>query len=139
MPHFTYKESNRRYRRVFLPAMVFYLIFGFAGPALLKHLGEPPKWAFAAVAFVSAAPVVLVFWLMGRQLRETDEYTRAVQTRAMLAGGGVTLSFAVVWGFLELFRVVPHLWTFLLVPLFFGTYGVAMIAYNLRNRSRASS
>lgn len=136
MPPITYKESNRRYRRAFVPVIVFYSLFCFAGPALLGSLDDPPTSAFAAVALVSAAPLVLVFRLMARLLRETDEYTRALQSRAMLAGGGITLSFASVWGFLELFRVVPHLWPFLLVPLFFASYGVTMLVSRLRTESR---
>lgn len=135
MPSITYKESNRRYRRAFAPAIVFYSLFCFAGPALLAGFDDPPKAAFAAVALITAAPLVLVFWLMARLIRETDEYTRALQSRAMLAGGGVTLSFASVWGFLELFRVVPHLWSFLLVPLFFASYGVAIFISKLRTES----
>lgn len=138
MPPITYKESNRRYRRAFVPVMIFYSLFCFAGPALLGRLDEPPKLAFAAVALISVAPLLLVFWLMARLLRETDEYTRALQSRAMLAGGGVTLSFASIWGFLELFEVVPHLWPFLLVPMFFASYGVAMLVSKLRAESRVA-
>jgi hypothetical protein len=131
MPKITFKESNRRYLRAFVPVMVFYAVFCFAGPALLEKAGHPPKVLVVAVALLTAAPLVAVFWLMGRLLRETDEYTRLIQGRAMLTGGGFTLSFAGVWGFLEHFSVAPHLWPFLLIPLFFASYGVAMIIHQL--------
>jgi hypothetical protein len=132
MPKITFKESNRRYLRAFVPVMVFYSIFCFAGPALLERAGDPPKALVVTVALLSAAPLVAVFWLMGRLLRETDEYTRLIQSRAMLAGGGFTLSLAGAWGFLEHFDVVPHLWSFLLIPLFFASYGAAMVLHQFR-------
>jgi len=132
MPKITFKESNRRYLRAFVPVMVFYSVFCFAGPALLEKAGNPPRALVAMVALLSATPLVVVFWLMGRLLRETDEYTRLIQSRAMLAGGGFTLSFAGVWGFLEHFGIAPHLWPFLLIPLFFASYGAAMVIHQLR-------
>ncbi|MDZ4761929.1 MAG: hypothetical protein SGJ21_12755 [Alphaproteobacteria bacterium] len=138
MPEITFKQANRRYRRMFWPVIGVYTAICFAGPLYLKTLAEPPQWLVAGVALASAAPLVLVFWLMSRLLRETDEYTRAMQTQAMLAGGGATLSFAGVWGFLELFEVVPHLWPFLLVPMFFFAYGAVYCARRLRAGSGAA-
>jgi hypothetical protein len=132
MPKITFKESNRRYLRAFVPVMIFYSVFCFAGPALLEKAGNPPKALVVSVALLSAVPLMVVFWLMGRLLRETDEYTRLIQSRAMLAGGGFTLSFAGVWGFLEYFGIAPHLWPVLLIPLFFASYGAAMVIHQLR-------
>ena len=72
---------------------------------------------------LSAAPIASVFWLVGRHLAETDEYTRKVRTDDLLLGGGIALSLAMLVGFLEIYRVVPpmeHVSTTMLVtPLFF--------------------
>ena len=130
MPRFTYQQAQRRYRWTFVPVMVFYSIFCFVGPELIKGAGHPPpKWALAAVAVVTGAPIAIVFWLIARQLGETDEYTRKIQIDAMLTGGAITLSAAVVWGFLELFGAVPRLARFpsmmMVGPIFFATGGLA--------------
>jgi hypothetical protein len=137
MPSFTFKQANRRYRMVFWPVMVFYSVFCFAGPALLDAMGDPPKWVVAIVAVLTGAPIAIVLLLMGRLLRETDEYTRARQTEAMLTGGGLTLSFAAIWGFLELFEVAPHFNPFLLAPGFFGSYGLTTFAQRVFKRDGA--
>ena len=138
MPQVTYKQAQRRYLWAFAPVMVFYCVFCFAGPELLAALDEPPKWLVALVAVVTAAPIAIVFWLIGRHLRETDEYTRKIQTDAMLGGGGIALSAAAVWGFLELFDVVPrpeHFPSMMMVaPAFFAGWGIAFFVRWLRGK-----
>lgn len=129
-PAYTYAQANRRYRFAFWPAMVIYAILCFAGPAMLKAVGNP-KWVAAAIAIVTAAPVAFVFWLMGRWLKETDEYTRAKHIDAMLVGGGVLFALSIGWGFLEIFEVAPHLPTFFMAPGFFAAYGVASFVQRL--------
>lgn len=124
----TYKQANRRYRLAFWPVMIFYGVACFAGPALLKAVPDQPKWAAAAIAIATAAPIAVVFWLMGRWLKETDEYTRARHVDAMLVGGGILFSASIGWGFLELFEVAPHLPTFFIAPGFFLSYGAASFA-----------
>lgn len=132
MSEVTYKEANKRYRRAFIPVMAVYVSACFAGPLALKAMGNPPEWVMALIAVGTALPIVAVFWLKGRLLLETDEYTRARQVEAMLVGAGVTVCFAVVWGFLELFGLVPNLWTFLIGPIYFATYGLAYLVGKLR-------
>ena len=85
MPEVTYREANRRYRRGFIPAMVVYAIIVFAGAFGLKAIDNPPVWLSAIVAVVSVAPMAVVFWLMWRLMRETDEYARLQQALAMAA------------------------------------------------------
>jgi small neutral amino acid transporter SnatA (MarC family) len=128
---FTFKQANRRYRYAFWPAIGFYVIACFAGPMLLKAMTDPPKWIAGVVAVVTAAPIAIVFWLMGRWLKETDEYTRATHIDAMLVGGGILFSLSIGWGFLELFDVAPHLPTFWVAPGFFFFYGATRCVQRL--------
>src|SRR5216684_4811818 len=107
MMKITFKDANRRYRRLSVPLMIFYSVFCFVGPAMLA-MGHPPKWALGLVAVVTGAPIAALFWQMGRLLRETDEYMRKIQVDALLSGGAITLSVAVIWSFLELYQVVPR-------------------------------
>ena len=124
MPEVTFREANKRYRRAFIPVMVVYTIAVFGGSYLLKQFETPPTWLSAIVALVMAAPIGGVLWLMWRLSRETDEFTRQKQMSALAAGGMITAFISVVWGFLELYGVVPSMWTFLVGPIFFLTYGL---------------
>jgi hypothetical protein len=138
MAQITFRKANRRYMRIFGPVMVGYAVLCFAGPMALSALGgEPPRWAYAGLALVNAAPIGVVFWLMWRWLRETDEFTRDRHMSALAASGMITASAAVLWGFLELYDVVPSLWTFLIGPMFFAVYGSICVARALAAGSRA--
>lgn len=136
MADVTYKQANQRYRRLFIPVMICYVALCILGPAMLIWLGHPPKWVWGAVAIVTGAPIIIVFWLMGRLLRETDEYTRKVHVDAALTGGAITLSVSIVWSFLELYQVAPRLEHFpsmmMMAPLFFVSYGLSMFVQRLQ-------
>lgn len=141
MSGFTFKQANKRYRRLFLPVMILYVALCFAGPGIMAAFNfEPPAWVMAPVAILSGAPIAAVFWLLGRFVKETDEYTRAVQTQALLTGGGITFSLAVIWSFLELYQVVPRSKFFpsmmMVGPAFFFCYGIS--AYVQHKRSGGS-
>ena len=127
-----FKRANQNYMRRFWLLIILYVVFCCAGPFLLVFLTEPSKWVYAGIALLNAIPIPFIFFVMGKYLLETDEYTRAKQARAMLTGGAVVLSFAAIWGFLELYQVLPSFWSFLHVPIFFGSYGVA---YGLCSRA----
>jgi hypothetical protein len=131
----TYKQANRRYVRAFWPVIILYCVLCFAGPVVLKALDDPPKWAWGVVAVLTALPLLGVFALMARYLRETDEYTRKLQVEALLTGGAVTLSASIVWGFLELYQVVPSIWAFWFGPFFFVAYGLSFCVRRLQARA----
>lgn len=133
-----FKDAKRRYLRVFAPVMIFYCAFCFVGPLLLATMDNPPRPVFTVVAIVTGAPIAIIFWLIGRHLKETDEYTRKIQIDTLLVGGGVTFSAAVIWGFLELYKVVPRLEHFpammMVGPIFFGAWGLAYAVQVLQRR-----
>ncbi len=141
MTEYSFKQANIRYRRMVWPVMLGYCVLCFAGPLLLWLMRPPSAWILGAVALLTAAPIAGVFWLMGRLLKETDEYSRAMQTQAMLTSGAITLSLAIAWSFLELYQVAPRSKFFpsmmLVGPCFFFVYGVALGLHRLRNRTPA--
>src|SRR5215831_4293711 len=91
----SYREANRRYYRAYWPVILLYAAASIGGALIVKQ--NPPMWAVAAIAVVTAAPIMALFWLMRRLLAETDEYTRKLQTDALLTGGAITFSLAAVW------------------------------------------
>ena len=135
MAKLTFRQANLRYLRLFIPVMGFYALACIAGPFLLDAVGRG-LLATTVVAVLSALPLLAVLWLMSRYLRETDEFTRTLQLEALAAGAFLTVSFAILWGFLELFGVVSGLWSFLIAPIFFASYG---LSYAVRLRRGVSA
>lgn len=123
----TYKQANFRYKAVFFPMMAIYTIFCIGGALLLTRLDTPPNWLPHIVAIFTVAPIFVVFWLIWRYVQETDEYTRLRQLQALAIGGMITASAAGTIGFLQLYNAIPvgSVPTFLLLPLFFLSYGLA--------------
>jgi hypothetical protein len=119
----TFREAQRRYQRLYWPAIIVYSVLCFAGPMAMKAIDHPAKWMWAVLSVINTVPIIAVFLVLGRWLRETDEYTRKKQVEAMLAGAAMTFSFSALWGFLELYDVVPHLFVLMLWPIFFLCYG----------------
>ena len=114
--------ANKRYRRDFLITMIIYVLMVSGGPFLLTKIEQPQEWMYAALAMGSAAPAAYVFVLLARYLKETDEYIRQRTAGTMLVAAGVTISFCFFWGFMELYQLVPNMWTFLVGPLFFASW-----------------
>ncbi len=136
MAETSFREAARRYRRLFWPAMISYAVICIGGATLLKALDQPAPWVSAIVALATAIPAVASVWLLARFVRETDEYTRKIQTDAMLSGGAIMLSLAVVWGILELYGVIPPMQDFPVVlmmwPAFFFFYSASFVVQQMR-------
>jgi hypothetical protein len=131
----TYREANRRYRRAFWPVILLYAVACIGGALLVKQ--NPPMWAVATIAMVTALPIMGLFLLMRRLLNETDEYTRKLHTDALLTAGGIVFSLMVAWSFLVLYGVVhedryfPS--TMFLTPAFLALYGFLFARARARN------
>ncbi|MCG8443352.1 MAG: hypothetical protein MI723_16235 [Caulobacterales bacterium] len=117
-------QANRRYHLGLWPAMAAYVALCFAAPVAIEawSLTGP---ALHLAAFSPALPLGVVIILIGRWLRETDEFIRARQVEAMLVGLGATTFFTTGWGFLEIYACAPDFPLYLVLPTFFGVYGVA--------------
>ncbi len=70
------------------------------------------------MGLLPAVPVLGMIWTMARYLREeADEYLRLRTVNAALVATGILLAAATAWGFLEMFRAVPHVPAWAAVPL----------------------
>lgn len=71
------------------------------------HLRGP--WAYP-VAVLPALPILWVLIETWRYVaREKDEFLRMLLVQCLLGGTGGTLATTTVWGWLEAFRLAPHL------------------------------
>lgn len=116
--------AHRRYVWRVAAAMVGYLVTLFAAEYLIddRGLAGPAAWL---LALLPGLCVAAVFWALGRLLvEEQDEYRRMLLVRQMLFASGITLIAATIYGFLEMYRLVPHAEAFYLTWLFFIGLGI---------------
>ncbi|WOF42117.1 hypothetical protein KNJ79_12935 [Sphingopyxis indica] len=129
---------------------------GCASPALRRYNRRGLIWAFTymaalffaisvndwlkpegpllwLIAVLPALPIVYFVWSLYRYLiEESDEYLRMRYVGHALFGLGLLLIVATVWGFLESFQVVPHVESWMVVPVWAIGLGLAQIAQRVR-------
>lgn len=70
-----------------------------------------------AISLLPTVPTFGIIWAMARYLSdETDEYLRHRTIMASIHGLGLVLSVGILWGFLEMFELVPHVWAWWVLP-----------------------
>jgi len=129
-----HNPAQRRYLRRFFPAMTAYVVVLFACTWAIRHY-HPQGAALFLLSLLPALPILAVIAVMGLYLtEEQDEFVRHRLVTSMIAGLGIMLAFATVWGFLENGGVVPHLEAFLAFPIWCGCFGLVQCFLNLRDR-----
>lgn len=119
-----FNTANKRYKRIFWPVMVAYVIIILGASAYIDK-ETAPVWLKALGALGATIPVVVAIWAIVRQTNETDEYTRARQMKALAEAGAGTACVTFLVGFLQIFEVIQNVEVFWLGPLFFIWFGFA--------------
>lgn len=112
-----YSPAMRRYNRRFMAASLGYVAALFFAIGLTKNytIAGPSLWI---VALLPTVPIMAMIWTMARLLiEETDEYLRMKTVSAALIATGILLVAATLWGFLEMFGLAPHVWTWAAFPV----------------------
>ncbi len=107
--------SSRPNRRFLLRLGGSAIVLGFSAVAA-RHLidqelvGGPLVWA---VALVPGLAMVGIFYAYGMlMVEQKDEFIRMLIFRQFIIATGIALSFATVWGFLEEFGLVGHIYSY---------------------------
>ena len=113
-----FSPAMGRYNRRMLAAGALYVVGLFA--AIYAHDNLPLTGVTAFLfAFLPSIGVLWMVWAMGRLLaEEQDEYLRHRLVQSSLVGLGTLLTLATIWGFFEQFDLVPHVPTWVAVPVF---------------------
>ena len=117
----------RSYNRRFLIFAFLYMAVMLGSSALHDHVApsSPAIWLLAV------APLLPIFGMiatMARYLREeTDEFLRHRAVNAALIGLALVLIVGTSWGFLEMFGLVPHVWTWAVFPLWAIGLGIGTL------------
>jgi hypothetical protein len=118
-----YQQANKRYHRLFGPAMLAYSIC-IVGGVFGVHATGPNNLIVRTLAGLAAAiPLIIAIWALLRFVRETDEFNRQMNLQALAFAGGVTASLAALVGFLQMYEVVPLFPAFWFVVFYFPAYG----------------
>ncbi len=116
--------AKRRYTLRLAAGMAGYLVTLSLAVTFLRHgnITGPLAWLLALLPGLCVASV---FWAFGRLLvEEADEYQRMLLVRQSLIATGFTLTIATLWGFLEMFDLVPRVDAFYLVVLWYLGLGI---------------
>jgi hypothetical protein len=120
--------AMKRYSRRMLVMSFGYLLALFATLGLTRQMDVhgPLLWILALLPTI---PITGMIVAMGRLLfEETDEYQRMRMVRASLVATGLVLCFASLWGFLEMFDLVPHVWLWSVFPIWAIGLGIGQLA-----------
>ena len=115
----------RRYLLRLGGGMFFYIVFLIGSVAALNRF-ELSTQVKVMLALLTALPIGGVIWAVAALMSDpqTDEFERMIMTRSVLASTGLTLFFSALWGFLENFADAPDFPLYLMVPVFFGLFGL---------------
>ena len=115
----------RLYNRRIQVAGGIYVVCFLGATFLFKSLpaGSLIMWPIAAAAIL---PVLGMIWAMTRYVQdEEDEYLRFRAVRSAMIGLGVVLALGTTWGFLEMFELVPHVWSWWVFPVWAASMGLS--------------
>ena len=82
---------------------------------------SPATWVFALVVAAPVAGHIASFLIW---MRDSDEFVRALAAKRYIIGSGITFALASAWGFMELYAKAPHVSAAMVVPLFWGVWGL---------------
>ncbi len=107
----------RNYNRRVLITMTLYMVAMIGGGNLYHRIeeGSPLLWLLAIAPLL---PLMGMIWTMYRYyVEETDEYLRYRAVTGSLVGLMLVLVVGTVWGFLEMYGLVPHIWNWWVFPV----------------------
>jgi hypothetical protein len=119
------RAPYRRYMLRFLPAMLGYVVLLLLAVWYAKQ-AQPTGALAVVIAIAPALPLLLAIraiFLLPRE--EDDEYQRDRLYRVYAFATGGTLAICTVWGFLDMFSVVPHAEMWVAFPIWAMCMGLA--------------
>jgi amino acid permease len=116
--------AHRRYMRLFVPAMLFYVV-SILGISFVKEQEVLPDQIFYGLAVIPALAILVWVWGHMRYITELDEYLRGLQVRAIMFGMAGIMVIATVWGLMEEMTDIVRIPIFYVVPGFYLIYGIA--------------
>ena len=120
-------DALRRYNRRFLAFSACYMVVILATSFLYAE-ARPSDALLLVLAIFPVLPIMGMIWTLFRYLKEeTDEFLRDRAVNAALVGLGFVVVLGSVWGFLETYGLVPHVWAWWVFPAWAIGLGIGMM------------
>lgn len=118
-------------RRVLFSAFGYALGLGIAVTLWKNYELSTP--AVLAISLLPTLPTFGIIWAMARYLaEEQDEYLRYRTIMAALVALGLVLALGILWGFLEMFELVPHVRAWWVLPVWAIGLGLTQLWQKVR-------
>ena len=109
-----------------------YLIL-FFGSLYAYQTFKPGGPVLILIALLPAIPILWTIQAIGKYLREEeDEYVRSRKIEAGIFATGLLLAIATIWGFLDIFALVPGMPGYMAVPIWAIGLGIFQIISRVR-------
>jgi hypothetical protein len=126
------EKATRRYLWLLFPGAL-----ALIGTSIILRLAEDasllPQPALYAVSIVPVGIMLGMFWAHWRYMGEIDEFLRSIQVKGVFTGLIVVITVATGWGWLEFYADAPPLSIFWLNPIYWITYGMAVMIFTPRD------
>ena len=80
-----------------------------------------------ALGLVVSAPVIGHLWAVLTYMNQADEYVRNLMARRFVIASGIAMALASTWGFMEIYGGVHHIPASMIVPAFWGAFGLVSL------------
>lgn len=118
-------------RRMFIWSFAYIVALFFSIWVYNSYAPQGP--ALWVIAVLPALPIFYFIWTMGRYLQdESDEYIRMKNVGVGIIATGFLLGIAALWGFLETFELVPHIPSWMAVPVWAFGLGLGQCVNKIR-------
>lgn len=117
--------ARRRYAMAVLGCSIGYASALIGAVIYFNNHPEARSMTAYVAAIVPALLIIGIFVAIGRYLlEERDEFVRMLMVRQTLIASALALSLATLWGFLESFRLAPHVDAYWFAVVWFGGLGL---------------
>lgn len=124
----------RRYLARFLVAMTTYTIGLTLAMEFHRNYGPTGPLAWGAALLPAIGTILAIRAVLLLMKEEDDEFQKAMHVQAFVLASGGMMAIATLWGFFEMFGLVPHLPMWSVFPLWAVCLGPAQLATRWRFR-----
>lgn len=132
------RPVQRQYLKVFIPAMLAYVVVIFASAFIFKKIGpDAPIYLRAVLSIAPVIPIIFVCRALFRFLRDSDELERKIELEAIAFSSLSTGLIFITLGFLAASNIIylnGAMVAIFVFPALFGLYGVAKYFTSRRYR-----